>query len=140
MEFNILEWIISIFVIVGIIGFWSIFVYLTIYPLGFKGIPINTQTEGFASGQKKLQVHRTAELFNPSAYTGIFVRKFNTPSFYTRTDYTFPLYSYLNSNSTSNVSANLSGNPSNILANNVLAAPWAIQNVYPLKNRRLMLV
>lgn len=79
---------------------------------------------------------RSVELFNPSAYTGYFIRRFNPPLHYTRTNVTFPLYNQSSITKTYEVGPNLS----NYNLKNLSMTPWNIPNVYPLVNRRSMLV
>jgi hypothetical protein len=81
---------------------------------------------------------RSVELFNPSAYTGYFVRQFNPRQHYTRTNVTFPMY-----NQMSITKAYQTGPDKNIKKydlKNLLMTPWNVPNIYPLKNRRLMLI
>ncbi len=79
---------------------------------------------------------RSVELFNPSAYTGMFVRKFEVPQFYTRVNTNYPRY---NQHSITK-KIDLKGKPAQVLAKNVLMAPWNIPEVFPLVNRRQMLI
>lgn len=76
---------------------------------------------------------RSVELFNPSAYTGIFVRKFRVPPAYTRTNVTFALYNPLAITKHYSLKEPLE-------TNNLLGTPWNVPDVYPLQNRRLILV
>jgi hypothetical protein len=79
---------------------------------------------------------RSVELFNPSAYTGMYVQKFDSPLYYTRINDNYPLY---NQHSITR-KLNLKGKPAEVLANNVLMAPWNVAEVFPLQNRRRMLI
>ncbi len=100
----------------------------------------DSDVEHFESKQqikKNSNLHaRSVALFNPSAYTGIFVRKFESPSYHTRTNTTFPLY---NQNSITH-NLDLKGSPQRVLSRNVVMSPWNIPEVFPLVNRRSMLL
>lgn len=81
---------------------------------------------------------RSVQLFNPSAYTGYFVRQFNPRQHYTRTNVTFPLYNQMS------VTKKYQTGPNEDIKKydlqNISMTPWNIPEVYPAINRRLVLV
>jgi hypothetical protein len=134
------SWIFLIFVLSAIIGFWVLFVYSIIHSVVYNGAPqgggsqiSGRQIGGRQMGRHHLPVHRSAELFNPSPYSGMFTRKFQVPTFYTRSNYTFPLYTTLFIKNRINVGPDM-------LRDSQITAPWSFPNVHPLRNRRLILV
>jgi hypothetical protein len=91
--------------------------------------------EGFKSTIDRYNRSRSVELYNPSAYTGIFKRKFEVPREYTRTNITYPLYNDLYITKSYNIK-----NKNGIKSSNIISAPWNIANIYPLVNRRQMII
>lgn len=75
---------------------------------------------------------RSVELYNPSAYNGLFIRKFETPIAYTRTHVTYPLTNQLSV--TKNYLTH--GSKYNLKIHNQITPLWNIPNVYPLVDRR----
>jgi len=138
MEFNIWGWLIILFIILSVFVFWSLFIYLTVNTIQFKGVSIETfdSSIGPTAATKFYPRSRSVELYNPSAYTGMFTRKFEVPYAYTRTDATFPYYSALGITK----KYSTTGTISQLKQKNLLGAPWNVPDVYPLKNRRLILV
>lgn len=92
---------------------------------GYRSVPSQSVRNPFAS--------RSVELYNPSPYNGMFTRKIITPLEYTRTNTTFPL-----SNQLSITKRYDTQNPTSM--NNLITPLWNIPNVYPLTNRRLVIV
>lgn len=76
--------------------------------------------------------HQSVELFNPSAYTGYFVRQFKTPCHYTRTHATFPMYNPM--------SITKKYQPQSTNLRNTIATPWNNPIIYPLISRRSILI
>ena len=132
MKFNIWGWMISIFIILAVCAFWATFIYLSVNTVKFQGVSV----EGFTSKTKFRPRSRSVELYNPSAYTGMFVRKFEVPEFYTRTNATFPLYNQLY---VTRKYYTRGSNPELSIKNSI-TSPWNVHDVYPLQNRRLILV
>ena len=86
--------------------------------------------------KKHIFKSRSVELYNPSAYSGCFVRKFETPLAYTRTNTTFPLHNQLSVTKTYVTH----GTKDQMVANNTIAPLWNIPDIYPLQNRRQTLI
>ena len=76
---------------------------------------------------------RSVELSNPSAYTGMFARRYEVPDAYTQTLSTFPLNNPLHPTKWYDPR-------SRQLPPNLIMSPWNIHQVYPHQNRRLMLI
>lgn len=92
--------------------------------------------EGFGSkllSKPLFSKAHAVELYNPSAYTGMYKRKFDVPDFYTRTNTTFPLYNKLGIIDKYNKKGKS-------YTDNITMAPWGDSTIFPLVNRRTMLV
>jgi hypothetical protein len=88
--------------------------------------------------QKQLNMpfrHRSVELYNPSVYSGMFVRKFDVPLSYTRTTTTYPTHteSYVTKQYTTK------GDKYDMLTKNSNTPLWNVSNIYPLRDRRQIL-
>lgn len=79
---------------------------------------------------------RSVELYNPSVYNGMFIRKFEVPLAYTRTNDTYPSHTPLYVTK----SYLVKGNQQDMKIKNIITPLWNIPNIYPLQNRRLMLI
>lgn len=79
---------------------------------------------------------RSVDLYNPSAYNGMFTRKFEIPCFYTRTNVTYPSHTPLSITK----KYITKGNKYDMLTQNTITPLWNISNVYPLQNRRKILM
>jgi len=95
-----------------------------------------TLIENFISKSPFNPKSRSVELYNPSAYTGMFIRKFEVAPFYTRINTTASLYNQLYVTG----KYDTRGSKSQLFKKNSINAPWNIPDVYPHKNRREMLV
>jgi len=78
---------------------------------------------------------RSVELYNPSIYSGMFVRKFDVPVAYTRTT-TYPTHTalYVTKHYVTMDSK------SDMLFKNSITPLWNIPDIFPLQNRRQILL
>ena len=118
--FNLLVFVMLIWIILMII--LCLFVMFQ-----YKSSNIS-QTGGF----KRLPVSRSVELYNPSIYSGMYVSKRDVPLFYTRTNLTYPLHNQLSITK----QYHYPDHPKD----NMISALWNVPNIYPLRNRRTMLI
>jgi hypothetical protein len=78
---------------------------------------------------------RSVELYNPSAYSGMFIRKFNVPTAYTRTT-TYPTHTPLYVTKSYTV-----GEPHyEMMTKNSITPLWNVPDIFPLQNRRQILM
>jgi hypothetical protein len=85
--------------------------------------------------KKELPKHRSVELYNPSVYSGMFIRKFDVPTAYTRT-ITYPTHTDLHITK----QYVTKGSKYDMLTKNSNTPLWNIPDIYPLQNRRQILM
>ncbi len=120
MQLNLWGWVIVILIILGVFAFWAAFLYLSVNTIEFFDSRRGTHNRASMNS-------RTAFLFNASPYSGMFSRRFTVPAFHSRTHTTSPLH-------------NTQIGTHKIKKMRTIWAPWGNNNIYPLTNRRLILV
>lgn len=109
--------------------FWIIIVLM----ISVLIIGINDQTiESFGSkAYSNYTKSRSVELYNPSNYSGMFVRKFDVPDAYTRLNARDPLLNQLSITK----QYKTKGDHYTMMTQNIIVPMWNVANVYPLRNR-----
>ena len=79
---------------------------------------------------------RSVNLYNPSAYNGLFARKTTVPLYYTRTNITFPSHTPLSITK----KYVTTGTKYDKMMQNIIVPLWNIPEIYPLQNRRSVLI
>jgi len=79
---------------------------------------------------------RSVELYNPSIYNGMFIKKHHIPLAYTRTNLTFPLHNQLSITK----QYQTTGSKGELKTKNIIVPWWNIHTVYPLQSRRDVLI
>jgi len=86
--------------------------------------------------QRDITKSRSVELYNPSIYNGMFIKKFEVPDAYTRMNTSFPNHNQLSITKKYQVH----GSKSDLMTKNIIVPWWNISTVYPLQSRRLVLL
>jgi hypothetical protein len=111
--------------------------FLIIIGVVLISLILRTQfNESFQSKRPIFNKSHSVELYNPSIYSGYFIRKFDVPSYYTQTTTTYPINNRLHVTKTYTTH----GTSSTLKTKNTISPLWNIPNVYPLQNRRNILI
>lgn len=111
-----------------------IFILLAIFFLNYYYQPYTIET--FRSRNPMPTTSRSVELYNPTVYSGSFVRKFEVPLAYTRTHVSFPLHNSLSITKTYLTK----GSKYDMMTKNLITPLWNVPDIYPLQSRRRILI
>lgn len=109
------------------------YMYIRIYIYTY-----HTSTMRYRQLQRQLDItrSRSVDLYNPSIYSGMFVKKATQPLAYTRMNTSFPSHNQLSVTQ----KYVTKGTKSELMTKNIVVPWWNIPTIYPLQCRRSVLV
>jgi hypothetical protein len=106
-----------------------------LYMILFRS-PSRMMVETFHQRIRRPFQSRSVELYNPSIYSGLYLRKFEVPLAYTRTNVTYPNHTPLSITK----KYVTKGTKYDRMTQNLITPLWNVPDVYPLFNRRQILI